>query len=168
MRDAFVGSQQERLYGRCFASHHTLSVGIWGGRTIANSLRAFSGQSAVMAPIAIRAATLMLVLISMVVCPTIFLIEWRRRRLKDKANTGRPPLRISGLLYTFCGWITIVSGAGLIPVAYFSEVTTADLRHRQAIQENRDQMINELNLLSVDAAQVLHFSKSHRRGRKKL
>jgi hypothetical protein len=124
-----------------------------GARTIANGLRAFSGQPPIVAPIAQRAATLMLVLISMIFCPTLFLLEWRRRRLKDDTTVKRPPLRISGILYLLCGWVTIVSGVGLIPVAYISEVTRADLRHRQAIQENRDEMINELNFLCVAAAQ---------------
>jgi hypothetical protein len=124
-----------------------------GGRTIANALRAFSGQAPIIAPIAQRAATLMLLLISMVFCPTLFLFEWRRRRLKEDTSAKRPPMRISGILYLLCGWVTIVSGVGLVPVAYFSEVTRADLRHRQAIQENRDEMINELNFLCVAAAQ---------------
>jgi hypothetical protein len=124
-----------------------------GARTIANGLRAFSGQAPIVAPIAQRAATLMLVLISMVFCPTLFLLEWRRRRLKDDTTVKRPPLRVSGILYLLSGWVTIVSGVGLLPVAYFSEVTRADLRHRQAIQENRDEMINELNFLCVAAAQ---------------
>jgi hypothetical protein len=124
-----------------------------GARTIANGLRAFSGQPTIAAPIAQRAATLMLVLISLVFCPTLFLLEWRRRRLKDDSTVKRLPLRISGILYLLCGWVTIVSGVGLIPVAYISEVTRADLRHRQAIQETRDEMINELNFLCVAAAQ---------------
>jgi hypothetical protein len=131
-----------------------------GGRTIANGLRAFSGQPPVMAPIALRAATLMLILISMVVCPTLFLLEWRRRRLKDEAAAaGRPPLRMSGIMYILCGWITIVSGFGLIPVAYVSETTTASLRHAQAVQGNRDEMVNELNFLSVNAAQYYILPK---------
>jgi hypothetical protein len=124
-----------------------------GARTIANGLRAFSGQPPIVAPIAQRAATLMLVLISMVFCPTLFLLEWRRRRLKDDTTVKRPPLKISGILYLLCGWVTIVSGVGLIPVTYISEATRAELRHRQAIQENRDEMINELNFLCVAAAQ---------------
>lgn len=124
-----------------------------GARTIANGLRAFGGQAPIVAPIAQRAATLMLVLISMVFCPTLFLLEWRQRRLKDDTKVKRPPLRISGILYLLCGWVTIVSGVGLLPVAYFSEVTRAELRHRQAMQENRDEMINELNFLCVAAAQ---------------
>ena len=130
-----------------------------GGHTIANGLRAFSGQAPIITPVAQRAATLMLVLISMVVCPTVFLLEWRRRRMKDEATVQHPPLRISGMLYILCGWVTIVSGVGLAPVAYFSEVTIADLRHRQAIQDSRDVMINELNFLSVDAAQYYILPK---------
>ena len=130
-----------------------------GARTIANGLCAFSGQPPVIAPIAQRAATLMLVLISMVFCPTLFLLEWRRRRLKDETTVKRLPLRISGMLYLLCGWVTIVSGVGLVPVAYFSETTRASLRHAQAIQGSRDVMINELNFLSVDAAQYYILPK---------
>jgi hypothetical protein len=109
---------------------------------------------------AFRAAALMLVLVSMVLCPTLFLLEWRRRRLKEVATAGRPPLRISGMLYILCGWMTIVSSLGLVPVAYISETTRASLRHAQAVQGNRDVMINELNLLSIDAAQYYILPKA--------
>ena len=131
-----------------------------GGLTIFNGLHEFSGMSPITAPIALRAATLMLVLFSMVLCPTIFLLEWRRRRLREKTTAGRPPLRISGIMYTLCGWITIVSGVGLGPVAYFSEISRANLRHAQAVQGDRDEMINELNFLSVNAAQYFILPKT--------
>jgi hypothetical protein len=147
--DLKIGSRWESI-----RTHTTLYPWVYGGKhTIANGLRSFSGQPSVIVPIAQRAATLMVVLIGMVVCPTVFLLEWRQRRLKDDTAKKRPPLKISGMLYLVCGWVTIVSGVGLVPVAYISETTRADLRHRQAIQENRDAMVNELNFLCVDAAQ---------------
>jgi hypothetical protein len=131
-----------------------------GGRTIGNGLRAFSGQTPFAVPIAIRAAALMITLISMVVCPTVFLLEWRRRRLSSDVTAGRPPMKIAGIAYSLCGWITIVSGFGLIPVAYVTEATQTSLRHAQTVQESRDEMINELFFISVDAAQYFILPKT--------
>ncbi len=124
-----------------------------GGRTIANGLRAFSGQIPEPLPAGLRAAALVLVLITMVLCPTLFFLEWRRRRLTKTLSSERPLLRISSVLYAFCGMITMVAGIGLGPAAYFSEKARADLRHAQAIQSNRDAMINQLNMLALDATQ---------------
>jgi hypothetical protein len=131
-----------------------------GGWTIENGLRAFSGKVPEPPPASLRAATLILVLISLVVCPTLFLLEWRRRRSANAPFSERSPLRISSIFYALCGTITIVAGVGLGPVAYFSETTRANLRHAQAIQSNKDAMINELNMLAVDATQYFILPKT--------
>lgn len=124
-----------------------------GGRTIANGLRAFSGQVPEPLPAGLRAAALVLVLINMVLCPTLFFLEWRRRELTKTLSLEHPLLRISSVFYALCGMITIAAGVGLGPAAYFSEKARADLRHAQAIQSNRDAMINQLNMLALDATQ---------------
>jgi hypothetical protein len=123
-----------------------------GKQTIENGLRAFSGKPPEPPPIDDRARALGPLLISMVLCPTVFFLEWRRRRLAN-VKLQRPPLGTSGNLYALCGLVTLFVALAVGPIAYFGESARANMRHAQAIQTNRDFIINELNLLATDAAQ---------------
>jgi hypothetical protein len=131
---------------------------IGGKQTIGNGLRAFSGKPPEPPPAGDRARALVPVLVGMVLCPTIFFLGWRRRRLAGLSREERPPLKISG--YTFCGLVTIFVVVAVVPIAYFGERSRATLYHAQAVQENRDFMINELNELAVNAAQYFILPKS--------
>jgi hypothetical protein len=123
-----------------------------GKQTIENGLRAFSGKPPEPPPIDDRARALGPLLISMVLCPTVFFLEWRRRHLA-KVKLQRPPLGISGNFYTLCGLVTLFVALAVGPTAYFGEKARANTRHAQAVQTNRDFTIDELNLLAMDAAQ---------------
>jgi hypothetical protein len=133
---------------------------IGGKQTIENGLRAFSGKPPEPPPVGDRAKALGPVLITLVLCPTVFFLEWRRRRLAKAPGAGRPPLRISRPFYALCGLVTVFVAVAVGPIAFFGEISRADLRHAQAVQGNRDLMINELNILAVDAAQYFILPKS--------
>jgi hypothetical protein len=126
---------------------------IGGKQTIENGLRAFSGKPPEPPPIDDRARALGPLLISMVVCPTVFFLEWRRRRLAKAALLQRTPWSMSSAFYALCGLVTVLVAVVVGPIAYFGENARANTRHAQAVQSNRDAMIHELNLLALDAAQ---------------
>jgi hypothetical protein len=126
---------------------------IGGKQTIENGLRAFSGKPPEPPPIDDRVRALGPLLISMVLCPTVFFLEWRRRRLAKASFLQRTPLRMAGGLYGLCGMVTVLVAVAVGPIAYIGENARANMRHAQAIQSNRDAIINELNLLALDAAQ---------------
>jgi hypothetical protein len=126
---------------------------IGGRQTIENGLRAFSGKPPEPPPIDDRARALGPLLISMVLCPTVFFLEWRRRRLAKASPLQRTPPTLSSVFYSLCGLVTVFVAVAVGPIAYIGENARADMRHAQAVQSNRDAMINELNLLALDAAQ---------------
>jgi hypothetical protein len=57
------------------------------------------------------------------------------------------------VFYALCGLVTMFVAVAVGPIAFVSEKSRADLRHAQAVQSNKDAMINELNMLAVDAAE---------------
>jgi len=132
---------------------------IGGKQTIENGLRAFSGKPPEAPPVGDRARALSSVLISMVLCPTVFFLEWRRRRLTKASGSEQPPLKMSSVFYALCGLVTVVVAVAVGPIAYFSERSRADSRHAHAVQGNRDVMINELNMFAIDARQYYILPK---------
>jgi hypothetical protein len=144
-----------RLGGRLGVSTPT-TIFPWmigGKQTIENSLRAFSGKPPEPPPIDDKVRALGPVLISMVLCPTVFFLEWRRRRLMKERSLQKMPFRVSGIFYGLCGLVVVLVAVAVGPIAYFGESARASIRHAQAVQSNRDHIINELNFLAVDAAQ---------------
>jgi hypothetical protein len=132
---------------------------IGGKQTIQNGLRAFSGKPPEPPPIEDRVRALGPLLISMVLCPTVFFLEWRRRRLAKALPLQRTPWRISSTFYALCGLVTMLVTVVVGPVAYFGENARANMRHAQAVQTNKDLIINELNLLALDASQYYVLPK---------
>lgn len=130
-----------------------------GKQTLQNGLRAFSGKPPESAPIDDQVRALGPLLITLVLCPTIFFLEWRRRRLAEAPHLQQAPLSISGSLYALCGMVTVVVAVAVGPIAYFGEKSRVEVRHAHAVQSNRDLMINELNILAVDAAQYYILPK---------
>jgi hypothetical protein len=133
---------------------------IGGKQTIENGLRAFSGKPPEPPPIDDQARALGSLLIGMVLCPTVFFLEWRRRRLAKASILQRTTLRMSGGFYGLCGLVTVLVTVAVGPIAYFGERSRTNLYHAQAVQGNRDLMIRELNTLAIDAAQYYILPKS--------
>ena len=75
---------------------------IGGKQTIENGIRAFSGKPPEPPPIDDRVRALGPLLISMVLCPTVFFLEWRRRRLAKATPLQESPLRMSSIFYALC------------------------------------------------------------------
>jgi hypothetical protein len=126
---------------------------IAGKQTIENGLTAFSGKPLRIPTLVDQTRLLAAVLIVLVISPTVFLLGWRRRRLNSSASAGEFRLHASGLLYVFTGVVTVYVALSTLPIVYFAEKAREDLRQRQAIQDNRDQIITDLSLLALDIYQ---------------
>jgi hypothetical protein len=124
-----------------------------GAYTLHNGLAAFSGDAPKLPTVGDQARVLTAVLITFVICPTGFLLGWRRRRLNRESVPGKSQLRISSLLYGFSGVLTLFVAASIIPINIASESLQQGIRERQAVQDNRDQIINDLHLLALDIYQ---------------
>ncbi len=120
-----------------------------GGHTIENGLLAFSGKPPQVPRVENQARILAAFFISMIFCPTFFLLEWRRRKLSGKAPPERGPLKSSTVLYALTGALTLYLAGAILPIAYSSMSSFESLRHAQAVQSNRDAMINEINMLDM-------------------
>ncbi len=72
-----------------------------GGHTIENGLLAFSGKPAEKANGKFQVVTLAGLLVVSVICPTIFLLQWRRRRLGSPASLELTPWRITHVSLAF-------------------------------------------------------------------
>lgn len=150
----YVRSQEHSMSRLGVSTPTTVFPWMIGGKqTIENGLRAFSGKPPEPPPIGDKVRALGPVLISMVLCPTVFFLEWRRRRLMKERPLQKTSLRIPGIFYALCGLVVVLVAVAVGPIAYFGESARANTRHAQAVQSNRDEIINELNALAVDAAQ---------------
>jgi hypothetical protein len=130
-----------------------------GGHTIENGLLAFSGKPPQAPKVQARARTLASFFVSMILCPTFFLLEWRRRKISGKTSTERRPLRSSSVLYALTGALTLYVGGVMLPIAYVSQSSFDSLRHAQAVQSNRDAIINEMNMLDMSLEEYFILPK---------
>jgi hypothetical protein len=120
-----------------------------GGHTIENGILAFSGKPPQAPKVQDRARVLASMFISMIFCPTLFLLEWRRRKLAAGSRAEQAQLRSSSVLYALTGALTLYVGAAILPISYMTKSSFGDLRFWQAVQSNRDAMINEMNMLDM-------------------
>jgi hypothetical protein len=125
---------------------------IAAGQTIKNGLAAFRGVEGALPDDTVQARALAIVLMTLIVCPSFFLLEWRRRLMRG-GSSERLQLRMPGLFYALSGFITFLVAVSIVPIAITSEMNRQDLQGRQAVQSNRDLMINELNFLALDIYQ---------------
>ena len=130
-----------------------------GGHTLENGLKAFSGKPPEYTAVKDQAAALAGLLISIVLCPTVFLMEWRRRRISGAPTSARQPLRASGVFYGFCGALTLYMAGAILLIATISEITRHSLRDAQAVASNKDAVIGEINLIDMDLSQYYILPK---------
>jgi hypothetical protein len=132
-----------------------------GGHTLENGLLAFSGKPAEAANGKTQVITLACLLLVSVVCPTIFLLHWRRRILAHPAKRESTPWTITHVLYGLCAALVLCISVAILPIAIRAEVVRNKLRDAQAVQFNRDAMVNELNFMAMDLSQYYILSKEY-------
>ncbi len=107
------------------------------GVTIANGLTEFSGHTPELVPIAFYSGTLMSLLLSGVLGPTVTLLLM-----------GRKVPAIGRGIYFFCLIVTATITIAVVPTGYSSYLTRLSLRESLDVSSNRDQMINEISVIA--------------------
>jgi len=124
-----------------------------GAHTIENGLLAFSGKPAQPLSGRDQVRALAGLLVVAVICPTIYLLRWRRRRVSIQANHASTPWRIYDVLHGFCAVFVLFIAVAVVPIGIYAEITHQNLREAQAEQSNRDAIINEINFIAINLTQ---------------
>ncbi|MFH0990953.1 MAG: hypothetical protein V1799_13140 [bacterium] len=127
------------------------------GRTISNSLSEWSFRYP-SDSLLLRILLLYAILLIFVVLPTFFLLAWRQRRINQ--NDIKQGLSLSGAGYVYS---TVLLGffiLGLIPTTIHHEITRKSLQSAQTVQRNRDYIINEICIKTLDVYQYRLLPKS--------
>ncbi len=131
-----------------------------GGQTIANGLSEFSGKSPSPIVFTERLAALLGLLFGFVIGPTLFLFGWRNRRIDKESGSKVSTLKGSALISILGGILTFAVAIPALPGAYLQVSVSRSLHRAQALQENKDHMINDLNLIAYSAKQFRILPKS--------
>ncbi|HEY6951067.1 MAG TPA: hypothetical protein VI758_01600 [Bacteroidota bacterium] len=131
-----------------------------GGRTIANGLRAFSGEPLNIPSNTAQLTALASLLLGFVICPTVYLFRWRDRHLRNVATSTHEHLTLPGLFFNYFTIVTLFLCIAIVPVATFGEFVRSSIRSAQAVQTNKDNMINDLDAIVVDLQQYRILPKS--------
>jgi hypothetical protein len=124
-------------------------------QTLRNALVAsYNNGTAAMTPALLDSVrVLSALLFAFVICPTIFLLGWRRRRLDKEAALGTRQLRVSSVLYAFTCVVSLFFAVSIIPISIASESGRQSARERWPAQFSRDRIMTEIQLLAVDTYQ---------------
>jgi hypothetical protein len=131
-----------------------------GGHTIANGLSEFSGESPSSIVFAERLAALLGLLFGFVIGPTLFFFGWYSRRQDRESGSKGSILKGSAIISVIGGILTFAVAIPSIPGAY-TQIRVSEYLHRaQATQDNKDQMINDLSIITYNAKQFRILPKS--------
>lgn len=131
-----------------------------GGVTIANGLSEFSGESPSLISLATRLAALLGLLFGFVIGPTLFFFGWYYRRKDRESGSKGSALKGSAVISVIGGMLTFAVAIPSIPGAIAQRRVSVSLHSAQAIQDNKDQMINDLNTIAYNVRQFRILPKS--------
>jgi membrane protein YdbS with pleckstrin-like domain len=146
--------------------YRSMTIAPWilaGSKTIENVLSAFRGKDAEYILPSFRAMVILSLIIVFVVCPTVYLFRWREHRLKTRRLRDEP-LHASDLVYGFCALITLFVAVGIIPLTIRQEIIRYSVRHAQAVQRNKDHLINSIEEVVFNMEQYWILPKSEAGG----
>jgi hypothetical protein len=126
---------------------------IAAGHTIANGLAEFAGRTPVIISVPVRLAELLGLLFGFVIGPTLFFFGWYYRRKDRASGTALPMLKGSTVISIVGGMLTFAMAIPSIPIAFTQHEVSTSLRSNQAVQENKDQLIGDLNMIALNARQ---------------
>ena len=147
---------------RTFVSNQVPLMAPWmlaGGKTIENGLRSFAGHPAETVSAQLLVRSLIGFLIIGVVCPAVFLLRWRRRKISAASEGSVSPWRTSDVLTGLCTAVTVFFIATSVPFAIYAQITGEKLRNAHALQTNRDAIITDVNMIGVKAAEYYILPK---------
>lgn len=112
-----------------------------GGQTIANGLTEFSGEALTPVDDSFRMASLVSLLLVGVFAPTIGLL-FMRMKTEERLPMGIRGLYVVGIVIAATFALTV------LPTGFIGYSVRVSLRDAQAVQTNKDFMINELNTIA--------------------
>ena len=131
------------------------------GQTIDDGLEMFSGELPNIMSMSHRLALLADTLVVFVLGPTLLLMSWRKRRLVKEQVERASTRGLWTLLFVVGGVISFSAVIPAIPIAILQRSVTASLYQAQAVQTNKDYMINDLNSFALYAHQHRILPKSY-------
>jgi hypothetical protein len=126
---------------------------IAGGQTISLGLSEFGGKPLEAPAPAHRFSLVTIMLVVFIVGPTLFSFGWRQSRLRKESGQGRSALNASTIVFVLGGILTLTIAIPAVPAAIMQRWASQRLRTVQAVQRNRDNMINDLNRLAANMRQ---------------
>ncbi len=133
---------------------------IAAAQTIENGLAVFGGKQPEIVPPPVQAAAIAGLSLTFVIFPTVFLFRWRERRLREDLRNHARPLSLSDLIYGFCEVTTIFFAVAIVPINFLHQSLYSSLRTRQAIQMNKDIIVDGIVQISVNLRQYRILPKS--------
>lgn len=124
-----------------------------GAHTINNGLLAFSGKPPEAPNGKDQVRVLAGFLAVSVLCPTVYFLRWRRRKLASASIAEPEPWSLVRVFFGMCSVLTLLVTVALPPIAIRAEMVQHSLRDAQAVQSNRDAIINDINFISINVAQ---------------
>jgi hypothetical protein len=136
---------------RIFARYVGMTPFPWviaAGNTIADGLTMFSGKTPIPIPMSDRLFILLSVLTVYVIGPTLFFFAWRHRKLEKEAGEQTRTLGMWTLLFVIGGILCFTAAMPSVPIAFIQRSVSHSLHSAQAVQGNRDAIINDLNTIA--------------------
>lgn len=124
-----------------------------GGQTIGNALSEFRGNVPALLGFSERIGALLGLLFGFVIGPTLFFFGWYSRRKDRASGAATPSLKGSTVISIIGGILTFSVAVPAIPAAVVLMRVSANMRAVQAVQSNKDLMINEINDIAFNAYQ---------------
>lgn len=123
------------------------------GQTLLNTVASYNGAAPMTPALLDGARGLSALLFAFVICPTIFLLGWRRRRLDKEPAPHRRQLRVSSVLYAFTCVVSLFVVVSIIPISIASESSRQSARESWLVPFSTNRIVNEIHLLALDIYQ---------------
>lgn len=130
------------------------------GQTIEIGLDQFRGHTPALSSFAERMATLLGLLSGFIIGPTLFFFGWHQRRKDRAAGLTTSSLKGSAAISIIGGILTFAVAIPSIPIAYIQNRVAESVHSAQAVQGNKDQMINDLWKIAYNAKQFRILPKN--------
>lgn len=114
------------------------------------------------APRAVGLYILSGVLVVFILCPTVFLFGWRKRRLEQPSSIPPEdrPIGTSSLAYVFSGIVTCFIALAVVPLAVVTDVSQKSRCESETARMLRYNVSNEIDFIAANAFQFRLLPKN--------